>query len=446
MRVAVLGLGYVGCVTAACLAEQGHQVIGVESQRAKREMINSGRSPIVEPGLEDIIAAAVAAGRLTATGDTASALAEAEVCLVSVGTPSLPNGSLDLSQLERVCEEIGAAIAQSEKFIAVVVRSTMLPGSLEERLVPVLEKSSGRQVDESFGVAMCPEFLRETSAVADFYQPPFSVLGVREARTEAAMRELLSFLDAPFHAVPVRTAEALKYACNAFHAVKVTFANEMARFCDSQGVDARRVMELFCQDAELNISPRYLRPGFAYGGSCLPKDVRALVHRARQDDEDLPMLSSLSTSNERHIQRALDRLVARDVRRVALLGLSFKSGTDDLRESPYVALAERLIGKGIELRIYDPVVNPARLVGSNRAYMQERLPHLMRILHDDIAEATAGVDAVVLATRAADVVGFLRDDPPSFVLDLDGRLAADVERSLRQRVGDGVSALQGLAW
>ncbi len=444
MRIVVFGLGYVGCVTAACLADQGHTVVGVERQAAKRDLILAGRSPIVEPGLEDIVARVVRDGFLTATDDVQSALADADVCLISVGTPSLPNGSLDLGQLERVCEEIGELIAGRDQFLGVVVRSTMLPGSLEDRLVPVLEKASGKKADVDFGVAMCPEFLREATAVRDFYEPPFSVVGVRDERTTALLREMFAFLDAPFHAVPVRAAESLKYACNAFHAVKVTFANEMARFCDSQGVDARPVMDLFCRDTDLNISPRYLRPGFAFGGSCLPKDVRALVHRARQDDQELPLLSSLTASNERHIDRALDRLVARGARRVALLGLSFKSGTDDLRESPYVALAERLIGKGIDLRIYDPVVNPDRLVGANLAFMEDRLPHLMRILTADVHAALEDADAAVLATSAPDVLGGLLGAQVPFVLDVHGGLDPAQEATLRGRAG--AEGFAGVAW
>ena len=444
MRIAVFGLGYVGCVTAACLAEQGHTVTGVERLAVKRDLILSGRSPIVEPGLDRIVAAAVRDGLLTATDDVVGAVSDADVCLISVGTPSLANGSLDLGQLERVCEEIGEIIAGRETFLAVVIRSTMLPGSLEQRLIPVLEKVSGKRVDVDFGVAMCPEFLRESTAISDFYEPPYSVVGVRDERTTELMREMFAFLDAPFHAVPIKAAEALKYACNAFHAVKVTFANEMGRFCDSQGVDPRPVMELFCLDADLNISPRYLRPGFAFGGSCLPKDVRALVHRARRDDQDLPLLSSLAISNDRHIERAIDRIVACGARKVTLLGLSFKSGTDDLRESPYVALAERLIGKGIDLRIYDPVVNPDRLVGSNLAFMQDRLPHLMRILTTDAGAALQGVDAAVLATAEADIVAAVARADVPFVLDINGGLDPAAEAGLRER--DEGAGFAGVAW
>ena len=443
MQVAVLGLGYVGCVTAACLAEMGHDVVGVDTVASKVAAIEGGRSPIVEPGLDELVAAARAQGRLRAHSDVHAAVAAAAVSLVSVGTPSRENGSLDLTYVTRVCTEIGEALRDVEGFRVVVLRSTMLPGSVAEVVVPALEAASGKRADVDFGVAMCPEFLRESVAIADFHRPPFTVLGVRDPRTEEVLRALFRGIAAPVHVVDVATAEGLKYACNAFHAVKVTFANEMARFCDASGVDPRPLMSLFTQDAELNISPRYLRPGFAFGGSCLPKDVRAMVHRARMTDQDLPLLTSLLASNDLHVERAFDRIMATHARRVALLGLSFKAGTDDLRESPFVTLAERLIGKGIALSIYDPVVNPGALVGANRAVMEERLPHLMKILHPEVASALEGVELVVLATSEPSVVRALRDADVAQVVDLTGSLRPDDEAALRGSVAGG---FRGVAW
>lgn len=442
MRVAVLGLGYVGCVTAACLAHEGHQVTGVERQQSKLDAISAGRSPIVEPRMDDIVAAAVDAGRLTVAKDAAAPLREVDVCLVSVGTPSLANGGLDLSQLERVAEEIGAVLAKRETFLAVVFRSTMLPGTLDNVLVPILERVSGKRADQDFGVAMCPEFLRESTAVKDFYEPPFTVVGVRDDKTRGMVQELFAFIDAPFHGVTVTTAESLKYACNAYHAVKVTFANEIARFCASQGVDPRPVMDLFCQDTDLNISARYLKPGFAFGGSCLPKDVRALVHRSRSLDQDLPLLASLLPSNDRHVELAVERVLRAEARTVAMMGLSFKSGTDDLRESPMVTLAERLIGKGVDLRIYDPVVNPATLVGANREYMEKHLPHLVRILADSPAEAAAGTEVVLLATDDEHVLSAVQQAGTQLVIDLHGRLHSSDESGLRE----AADTYEGLAW
>ena len=436
MRVSVFGLGYVGCVTAACLASEGHEVLGVEPMRSKADLIRAGRSPIVEPGLDDLLLAAREAGTLDATDDAAAAIAWSSLSIVCVGTPSRANGSLDLSHVLAVAAQIGAALRDKDDFHVVALRSTMLPGSVLDVVVPALEQASGKTAGTGFGVAFCPEFLRETTAIRDFYEPPYSVVGVVDPRTEAALRELLGFLAAPLHVVDVPTAEALKYACNAFHAVKVTFANEMARVFHSSGVDTRQVMDLFVQDTDLNISPRYLRPGFAFGGSCLPKDVRALTHHARSQDQDLPLLSSLLPSNATQVEQALLRVLATGARRVALLGLSFKPGTDDLRESPFVTLSELLIGKGVELTIYDPVVQPELLVGTNKTYVAERLPHLHRILRSSGPAALEGAELVVLGTHDATAVDAARASGLP-VLDLTGRFSA------RDAVASG---WEGLAW
>jgi len=449
VRVSVFGLGYVGAVTAACLARDAHEVVGVEPNVSKLHRLAEGRSPIAEPGLDELVGSVTAAGRLSVTSDARAALDGAQVSLVSVGTPSRPNGSLDLSFVESVCSDIGRLIADREDYHVVVIRSTMLPGSTTQVVIPALERASGRIAGKDFGVAVCPEFLRESSAIRDFYSPPFTILGSSDPRSLTMLRELFAFLRAPVREVDPGTAEALKYACNAFHAVKVTFANEIARFCSASDVDPRQVMDVFVEDQELNISSRYLRPGFAFGGSCLPKDIRALTHRARTQDVNLPMLSALLPSNRVHIDQAVSMVLETGARRVALMGLSFKPGTDDLRESPFVALAEKLIGKGIDLKIYDELVNPERLLGANRAYFETHLPHLMRGLADTAEEALDEARCVVLATTDPVVMDALLLGPAVPVIDLSGGLSHELEINLADRspiaVGE-VPPFQGLAW
>ncbi len=436
MQVTVIGLGYVGAVTAACLAEAGASVVGVDRDPRKVESLNEGRGPVIEPRLDELVAANVAAGRLRGTTELAEALEGSDLSLVCVGTPSQANGNIDVGHVERVAEEIGERIPTIDRDHVVVFRSTMLPNTVEHELTPILERTSGLTAGEDFGVAYCPEFLRESTAVDDFFDPPLTVVGAEDDLAAEAVLGLLGFLDAPVHTVPVAQAEAVKYACNAFHATKITFANEIARFCDSSGVDGRRVMELVAADERLNISRAYLRPGFAFGGSCLPKDLRALVHRARAHDLDLPMLSGLLPSNDQHLREAVRWVLEQDARRVALLGLSFKPGTDDLRESPLVELAETLLGKGIELTIHDPVVGIDRLVGTNLAFAEERLPHLCRILVATPAEALADADAAIVGTRDDDVLAALRGAPPMTILDLVGTWPA-LER---------LPGCTGLAW
>jgi GDP-mannose 6-dehydrogenase len=409
----------------------------VDPDPHKTDPLREGRSPIIETGVDELVRAARDAGTLEAGSDAASALAPAQLSLVCVGTPSQRNGSLDLRYLERVAAEIGRWLGGAPGFHAVVFRSTMVPGTINSRLVPILERESGRRVDSDFGVAVCPEFLREGSAVSDFFDPPLTLCGVRDERTAALLQELFGFLRAPFHTVDVVTAESLKYACNTFHAVKIAFANEIARISHAAGADSRKVMRLLCEDDHLNISTAYLRPGFAFGGSCLPKDLRALLYHARALDQDLPLLQGVVSSNEQHLRAGVREVLATGAREVALLGLSFKTGTDDLRESPYVELAETLLGKGIALRIYDPHVNPERLFGANRRYMDERLPHLSRILSADPAAVLAGAECAVLATTAAPARAALLAAPPPIVLDLTGAQPPEIE---------ALSGFQGLAW
>lgn len=420
MQVAVVGLGYVGAVTAACLAEAGASVVGVDRDRRKVDALNAGQAPVIEPRLPEIVSTNVERGRLRATTELDEALEGSELSLVCVGTPSQGNGNIDVGHVERVTEEIGAHLRDRRSDHVVVFRSTMLPNTVDHELRPLLERTSGKRVGDGFGVAYVPEFLRESTAVADFFDPPLTVVGADDDTAASTVTELLDFLDAPMHTVPVAQAEAIKYACNAFHATKITFANEIARFCDSAGVDGRQVMDLVSQDHRLNISPAYLKPGFAFGGSCLPKDLRALMHRARSMDLDLPMLGGLLPSNEQHLREAVRWVLDRDVRCVALLGLSFKPGSDDLRESPLVELAERLLGKGIDLAIYDPIVGIDSLIGTNLAFVEARLPHLRRILVASPEEALTGADAAIVGTRAPGILDALRSASPTEVLDLVG--------------------------
>ncbi len=431
MKVAVFGLGYVGTVTAACLAKNGHDVWGVDPESTKVDMISTGVSPVVEPDLGRLVSNAVEAGALHATTDPAGAVDGADVSLVCVGTPSSTYGSTDLTYVVRAAKEIAQALAssqaRSDRFHSVVVRSTVPPGTVEGMVVPAIEAELGRAAGDGFGAAMCPEFLREGSGVADFFDPPFTVVGTSDPRVVETMSSLFGFLERPIRAVSVATAEALKYACNAFHATKVSFANELARLYRPLGVDTRQVMELFCEDRHLNISPRYLRPGFAFGGSCLPKDLRALLHLGRMNSVDLPLLLGTATSNELTIRDIVQRVLATGRRKIALLGLSFKSETDDLRESPNVELAETLLGKGCELRIYDPIVEPSLLFGTNLRYVQSRLPHLQRLLTTTPAEALEGSEVAVVASNAGTIPEAVVGARPPIVIDLTGRLGPDVE-------------------
>jgi GDP-mannose 6-dehydrogenase len=396
MKVAVFGLGYVGVVSAACLARDGHSVIGVDPNPLKVDFVEQGKSPIVEPGLEPLIAAAVAAKRLVASADHATAVARSEILMVCVGTPGQANGSLDLTYVRRIVQQIGEQLAVSEEYKVVVLRSTLLPGSMQSVVIPLLEQHSGKQAGEDFGVCINPEFLREGTAIYDYDHPPKTVIGAVDARAAAAVRELYAALNAPLILTGVRTAEMVKYIDNSWHALKVTFANEVGRLCKAMGVDGREAMRLFCVDTKLNISTAYLRPGFAFGGSCLPKDVRALTYQGRLLDVETPVLSSILASNQLHIAQALSMIRATGRRRVGLLGLSFKEGTDDLRESPVVTLAEQLIGKGYELSVYDRNVKLASLMGANRDYILNHIPHIGRLLVDRAEQLFAGAEVIVV--------------------------------------------------
>ena len=400
MKLSVFGIGYVGCVSAACFAKDGHEVIGVDVNAAKVDIINGGRSPIVEPGMSELIKAAAESGRLSATTDTTAAVNASELSLICVGTPSNANGSLDLRYITRVCEEIGAVLKDKRERHVVVIRSTMLPGTIENTVVPTLEKSSGKKAGEHFGVCINPEFLREGSSLKDFYAPPFTLIGADDPQTAELVRQLYAEIDAPIFVTSLKAAEMVKYACNCFHALKVSFANEFGSICKAAGVDSHEVMEIFCQDTKLNLSPYYLKPGFAFGGSCLPKDLRAINYRAKELDVEVPVLSAILPSNRLQIERALEMVSRTGKKRIGVLGFSFKAGTDDLRESPMVTLIETLIGKGYQLSIYDRDVSVARLFGANKDYIEREIPHISQLMRDSIDQVLEDADVIVIGNKA----------------------------------------------
>ena len=436
--ISVFGLGYVGCVSAACFAREGHSVTGVDVNPSKVEMINAGKATIVEMGIGELVAEMAAGGRLTATTDVARAVRETAISLVCVGTPSRPNGSLDLSYVERVAEQIGAAIKGKPGRHTVVIRSTVLPGTIHDVVVPALERTSGKRAGADFGVCGNPEFLREGTSIRDFYDPPFTLVGADDPETGRTVAALYAGIEAPVHVVPVRTAEMVKYACNCFHGLKVAFANEIGNICKASGVDSHEVMRIFCEDRKLNISPYYLRPGYAFGGSCLPKDLRATVYNARSHDVPVPVLEATLESNRLQIERAYELVMATGKKRVGVLGLSFKAGTDDLRESPMVALIERLIGKGVQLSIYDPYVTSSRLMGANREYIEREIPHIWELMRGSTKEVLESSDAVIIGNSAGEfreIQGHLRADQP----------VVDLVRAFGPRLSDG-AAYQGICW
>ena len=404
MRVSVFGLGYVGCVSAASFAGDGHDVVGVDVNADKVASINAGCSPIVEPGLEDLLGECSSQGRLRATTDTADAIRSTDVSLLCVGTPSRKNGSLDLQYLERVSEDVGRAIRDKPDYHVVVVRSTVLPGTTHSVVIPALERESGKKYGDGFGVSVNPEFLREGTALKDFRKPPLTLVGHNHAADASGTIALYQAIDAPLISTSIRVAEMMKYTSNTWHALKVVFANEIGNLCKKLNVDSHEVMDIFCRDEKLNLSPYYLKPGFAFGGSCLPKDVRALQYRAKELDLELPLISQILPSNRQQIQNALDQILETGRRTVGLLGFSFKAGTDDLRESPMVILAEALLGKGRSLRIYDKNVSLARLVGANKEYIEKQIPHLSSLLCDTIDEVIDGSEIIVVGNQGAEFV------------------------------------------
>ena len=416
MKISVFGMGYVGCVTAACLAERCHEVIGVEPDESKVSSVNEGRSPIIEPGVEELIGRGIQSGRLRAVSK-ASALGD--VALVCVGTPSNENGSLGLGQMRKAIAEIGYLLAAAPGFVVIAIRSTVLPGTVQDIIIPQLEEQSGKTCGREFGVCMNPEFMRETTAVTDFAQPPFTIIGADDVRTARQMEEVYRELTAPVERTTIREAEMIKYACNAFHATKVCFANEIGKLAKQLGVDSHRVMEILCRDTKLNLSPYYMKPGFAFGGSCLPKDLRAILYKAKQLDVELPMLSSLLESNRKHLELACRMVQRTGKTTVGVLGLSFKAGTDDLRESPIVALTEHLIGKGYRVKVYDEEVSLAKVRGANRRYIEQTIPHISSLMSSSLGDVLETSEVVLISKTGrqfSEAIEALPDD--RIVIDL----------------------------
>lgn len=423
MRISIFGLGYVGAVCAGCLSARGHDVIGVDISANKIDLINNGKSPIVEPGLEELLQQGLRQGRLRGTTDVAAAVLESDVSFICVGTPSKKNGDLELNYIEGVCREIGMAMRDKNERHTVVVRSTVLPGTAKNVVLPILEDCSGKKAGVDFGLAVNPEFLRESTAIKDYDFPPMTVIGELDKASGDLLASIYEELDAPIIRKDIEVAEMIKYTCNVWHAAKVTFANEIGNIAKAAGVDGREVMDVVCQDHKLNLSKYYMKPGFAFGGSCLPKDVRALNYRAGSLDVEAPLIGSLMRSNAAQVQKAFDIIASHDSRKVALLGLSFKAGTDDLRESPQVELAEMLIGKGFDLSIYDRNVEYARVHGANKDYIESKIPHVSSLLNSDLDDVVAKADIIVLGNsderfaklaeqapsgkRVIDLVGFM---------------------------------------
>jgi GDP-mannose 6-dehydrogenase len=411
--ISVFGLGYVGCVSAACFAKEGHRVIGVDVSESKVSLINRGLATIVEESIGELVAEMVGAGHLMATTDVERAVLDSAISLVCVGTPSQTNGALDLSYVTRVCEQIGEVLKGKPSRHVIVIRSTVLPGTIHQVVIPAIERSSGLQAGRDFGVCSNPEFLREGTSIRDFRDPPFTLIGADDPESGRAVQQLYAGIDAPIRLTDVRVAEMVKYACNSFHGLKVAFANEIGNICKGLDVDSHEVMRIFCEDRKLNISSAYLRPGFAFGGSCLPKDLRAITYRARLLDLEAPVLSATLASNQEQIERAFRLIADHGQRRVGLLGLAFKAGTDDLRESPLVTLVERLLGKGYQVSIYDRDVHEARLIGTNREYIEREIPHIWTLMKPQLGDVVDGAETLVIGNGSAEfraISGRLRPD------------------------------------
>ncbi|HEY8133465.1 MAG TPA: nucleotide sugar dehydrogenase [Thermoanaerobaculia bacterium] len=404
MRISVFGLGYVGCVTAACLARAGHSVIGVDVNPEKTAMVNDGKSPVIEPGLAELLTEAVRERRLRATVSADWAVKHSDVAMICVGTPSGHNGQIDTTALERVAEDIGRALERRTERFTIVLRSTVLPGTTDSVIVRTLSSCLSEELEGKVAIAVNPEFMREGTSISDFEHPPMTLVGCGDEATADLIRELYQRVDAPFVGTSIRVAEMMKYVSNAFHALKICFANEIGDLCESLGVDPHEVSRTFVMDRKLNISEAYLRPGFAFGGSCLPKDLRALMHAARRKDVHVPLLASISSSNEHQIRRGIDAVLNAGSKRVGVVGLAFKAGTDDLRESPMVTLVENLIGKGCAVRIFDPNVRLAALVGANRRYIETEIPHISSLMCDNLATLIGESDVIVIGCEGEDAV------------------------------------------
>lgn len=437
MKLSIFGLGYVGCVSAACFADRGHEVIGVDVNQLKVQIVNDGKSPIVEPGIAELIAQAVEQNKLRATTDANETVAATDVSLVCIGTPGNHNGSLDLSYIKRACQQIGEALAQKSRYHIVAMRSTMLPGTIEQTVIPTLEIFSGKQAGRDFGVAVNPEFLREGTSIYDFTHPPFTLIGADDEETSLPLQRLYAGTEAAMITVGIKEAEMVKYACNSFHALKVAFANEIGNVSKALGVDSHVVMDVFCKDTKLNLSPYYLKPGFAFGGSCLPKDIRAITYKAKELDVEVPLLNSILLSNRQQIDRAIDTVLRTGYKNVGVLGLSFKPGTDDLRESPMVTLIETLIGKGLKLTIYDRDVELARLFGANKQYIEREIPHISSLMNSDLSTVIEGSEVVIIGKKE-DEFRVLADKLNN------GRVIVDLVRLFE--VADARKQYKGICW
>jgi GDP-mannose 6-dehydrogenase len=437
VKISIFGLGYVGAVSAACFAKDGHEVVGVDVNPTKVQIINDGRSPIVEQGINELIGGVVQAKRLRATIEVEDAIRNTEVSLICVGTPSNENGSLKLDYVRRVCEEIGQAIAAKTTRHIIVVRSTMLPGTVDGLVKPTLESSSGKKVGTDFDVCINPEFLREGTSIKDFYSPPFTLIGTDSNTAGEIVKGLYSSVEAPIYTTSLKAAEMVKYACNCFHGLKVSFANEIGNICKELAIDSHEVMDVFCKDTKLNLSPYYLKPGFAFGGSCLPKDLRALQYKARELDLKVPVLDAALESNILQIERAVQLIIKTGKKKVGFLGFAFKAGTDDLRESPIVSVIERLIGKGFDVKLYDREVSLAKLVGANKEYIEREIPHISNLMMDDIESVIENAEVIVIGNPSKEFSN-LENEAST------GRVVIDLVRIFDGRVSD--TYYQGICW
>jgi len=420
VNISIFGLGYVGAVSLACLARDGHRLVGVDVDQAKVDLIRAGKTPVVEEGMVQLMADVTASGRVTVTRDASEAIRDTELSLICVGTPSAANGSQDQSGVVRVAQELGAALRNKTTPHVIVFRSTLVPGTVEDVLRPAIEAASGKKEGVDFHVCFQPEFLREGSSIKDYDKPPYTIVGANAEAPAIKLRRIFGHLPCEFYTTSVRAAEMVKYCCNNFHALKITFANETARLCEALKIDPFEVMDLVCRDTQLNISKAYLRPGFAFGGSCLPKDLRATAHLAKMNDVEIPMLGAILSSNQHHVEHAIAKALESGCRKIGMIGLSFKGGTDDLRESPLVLLAEHFIGKGLSLLVYDPEVHLSNLLGANRRFIDQRLPHIGSLIRSDISTVIAQSELLVVGLNNASVAAALAEHvrPEQIVLDL----------------------------
>ena len=437
MKISVFGLGYVGAVSAACFAKEGHEVIGVDVSQTKVAIINSGNSPIIEEGINELIKQTVAQKRLRATTDVSDAIENSDVSLVCVGTPSNDNGSLKLDYIKRVSQQIGEAISKKTRRHVIVMRSTMLPGTIEELVKPTVEVYSDKKAGKDFDICINPEFLREGTAIKDFYAPPFTLIGADSEEAGEILKRLYAKIDAPLYLTSVKAAEMVKYSCNCFHGLKVSFANEIGNICKELGIDSHEVMEVFCQDSKLNLSPYYLKPGFAFGGSCLPKDLRALQYKAKELDVKVPVLEAALESNLLQIERAIQMIIKTGKKRVGFLGFAFKAGTDDLRESPVVAVIERLIGKGYNIKLYDKEVSVAKLVGANKEYIEREIPHISNLMAENIDEILEHSEVILVGNPAKE----FKEIEPKVTKE---QIVVDLVRIFGKRTSD--LNYQGICW